>query len=211
MSKASQQIWFDNPNVGQRSRFVTLPGETGGRQFVLEYINQPFAGEQAVPPHIHTAVMETFEILRGRARYRLGSETKTAQAGDHVVMPPMVPHVHPWSDSDEELHVRQIAVSNPPDLQGLNAGIQAAITIQGLAKAGRVNAKGLPHLLQLGVLIDKTMPSTYLAGPPMALQRVMFSTLGWLGRLAGYETAYPEYGVVTAHGLEEPRRQMADG
>ena len=82
--------WFDNPNVGQRSRFVTLPGETGGTRFVLEYIDQPFAGEQAVPPHIHTAVTETFEILRGRARYRLGSETKTAQAGDRVVMPPMV-------------------------------------------------------------------------------------------------------------------------
>ena len=116
MSTASQQIWFDNPNVGQRSRFVTLPGETGGTRFVLEYIDQPFAGEQAVPPHIHTAVTETFEILEGRARYRLGSETKTAQAGDRVIMPPMVTHVHPWSDSDEELHVRQIAESSPPDL-----------------------------------------------------------------------------------------------
>jgi quercetin dioxygenase-like cupin family protein len=202
MSTASQQIWFDNPNVGQRSRFVTLPSETKGTRFVLEYINQPFAGEQAVPPHIHTAVTETFEILRGRARYRLGSETNTARAGDRVIMPPMVPHVHPWSDSHDELHVRQIAESSPPDLPGLNAGIQAAITIQGLAKAGRVNSKGLPNLLQLGVLIDETMPATYLAGPPMALQRVLFGTMGWLGRLAGYKTSYPEYGVVTANGLE---------
>src|ERR1700704_5746027 len=96
MSTASQQIWFDNPNVGQRSRLVTLPVETGGRRFVLEYIDQPFAGEQAVPPHIHTAVTETFEILEGRARYRLGSETKTARAGDRVVMPPMGTHGHPW-------------------------------------------------------------------------------------------------------------------
>jgi quercetin dioxygenase-like cupin family protein len=205
MSASSQQIWFDNPNVGQRSRWVTLPGETGGTRFVLEYINQPFAGEHAVPPHVHTAVIETFEILRGRARYRLGAETKTAQAGERVVMPPMVPHVHPWSDSDEELHVRQIAEANPPDLRGLNAGIQAAITIQGLAKAGRVNSKGLPNLLQLGVLIEKTMPATYLAGPPMALQRALFGMIGWLGRLAGYRTAYPEYGMVTANGLEMPR------
>jgi mannose-6-phosphate isomerase-like protein (cupin superfamily) len=205
MSTASQQIWFDNPNVGQRSRLVTLPGETGGSRFVLEYIDQPFAGEQAVPPHIHTAVTETFEILRGVARYRLGSETKTARAGDRVVMPPMVTHVHPWSDSSEELHVRQIAEASPPDLPGLNAGIQAAITIQGLAKAGRVNSKGLPNLLQLGVLIDKTMPATYLAGPPMVLQRVLFGMMGWLGRLAGYKTSYPEYGVITANGLEMPR------
>jgi quercetin dioxygenase-like cupin family protein len=205
MSTASQQIWFDNPNVGQRSRFVTLPGETGGARFVLEYIDQPFAGEQAVPPHIHTAVTETFEILRGRARYRLGSETRTAGAGDRVIMPPMVTHVHPWSDSDEELHVRQIAEADPPDLAGLNAGIQAAITIQGLAKAGRVNSKGLPNLLQLGVLIAETMPATYLAGPPMVLQHALFGMMGWLGRLAGFKTSYPEYGVVTADGLQVPR------
>ena len=108
--------------------------------------------------------METFEILKGRARYRLGSETKTAVAGERVVMPPLVPHVHPWSDSAEELHVRQVADANPPDLRGLNASLQAAITIQGLAKAGRVNAKGLPNLLQLGVLIETTMPATYLDG-----------------------------------------------
>jgi len=204
MSTASQEIWFDNPFVGQRSRMVTLPGETGGRQFVLEYINRPFGGENAVPAHVHSAYAETFEILKGHAKYRLGSETKSAVAGDKIVMPPMVRHVHPWSDSDEELHVRQVAEANPPDLRGLNASLQAAITIQGLAKAGRVNAKGLPNLLQLGVLIQTTMPATYLAGPPIAVQHLLFGTLGWLGTLAGYKTAYPEYGVLTAAGLEMP-------
>lgn len=198
------EIWFENPNVGQRSRIVTLPGETGGRQFVLEYVNQPFSGEHAVPAHMHTAYTETFEILKGRARYRLGADTKTAVARDRVVMPPLVPHVHPWSDSDEELHVRQVADANPADLRGLNASLQAAITIQALAKAGRVNAKGLPNLLQLGVLIASTMPATYLAGPPIALQRVLFGAMGWIGRMAGYKTGYREYGVITAAGLEMP-------
>jgi mannose-6-phosphate isomerase-like protein (cupin superfamily) len=204
MSIASQAIWFENPHAGQRSRIVTLPGETGGRQFVLEYINRPFGGEHAVPAHMHTAYAEVFEILEGRARYRLGSETKTAVAGERVTMPPRIPHVHPWSDSRVELRVRQVAYANPPDVRGLNASLQAAITIQGLAKAGHVNAKGLPNLLQLGVLIETTMPATYLAGPPIALQRALFGTLGWMGRLAGYKTAYPEYGVITAGGLEMP-------
>src|SRR4030095_4548562 len=96
----AQEIWFENPYAGQRSRIVTLPGETGGRQFLLEYINQPFAGEHAVPAHLHTTYLETFEILKGRARYRLGAATRTAVAGERVVMPPLVPHVHPWSDSN---------------------------------------------------------------------------------------------------------------
>jgi len=119
-------------------------------------------------------------------------------------MPPRVPHVHPWSYSNAELRVRQVAYANPPDIRGLNASLQAAITIQGLAKAGHFNAKGLPNLLQLGVLIETTMPATYLAGPPIALQRALFVTLGWMGRIAGYKTAYPEYGVITARGLEMP-------
>ena len=204
MSSATSEIWFENPVVGQRSRIVALPGEKAGRGFVLEYINRPFGGENAVPPHVHSAYMETFEILKGRARYRLGSETKTAVAGERVVMPPRIPHVHPWSDSDEELHVRQVAEADPPDLRGLNASLQAAITIQGLAKAGRVNAKGLPSLLQLGVLIETTMPATYLDGPPIVLQRFLFGLLGALGRVAGYKTAYPEYGVITPQGLAMP-------
>ena len=200
----ASEIWFENPYAGQRTRIVTLPGETSGRQFVLEYVNKPFAGEHAVPPHVHTTYMETFEILQGRARYRLGGDTLTAVAGDRVVMPPMVPHVHPWSDSAEELHVRQVANASPADLRGLNASLQAAITIQALAKAGRVNGKGLPNLLQLGVLIETTMPATYLAGPPIALQRVLFGALGWIGRAAGYRNAYQEYGVITADGLQVP-------
>jgi quercetin dioxygenase-like cupin family protein len=200
----ASEIWFENPHVGQRSRIVTLPGETGGHGFVLEYINRPFSGEHAVPAHVHTAYVETFEILKGRARYRLGGDTRTANAGDRVVMPAGVPHVHPWSHSAEELHVRQIAEVTPADLRGLNASLQAALTIQALAKAGRVNAQGLPNLLQLGVLIETTMPATYLAGPPIALQRVLFRALGWLGRAAGYKTSYPEYGVITADGLELP-------
>jgi mannose-6-phosphate isomerase-like protein (cupin superfamily) len=201
---ATTEIWFDNPAVGQRSRIITLPGETAGRGFVLEYINRPRAGEFAVPAHVHSSYLETFEILQGRARYRLGSDEKTAVVGERVVMPPRVPHVHPWSDSDEELHVRQIADADPPDLRGLNASLQAAITIQGLATAGRVNAKGLPSLLQLAVLVETTMPATYLAGPPIVLQRVLFGVLGGVGRLAGYKTAYPEYGVITPDGLSAP-------
>jgi len=206
MSATSQAVWFENPGAGQRSRIVTLPSETGGQRFVLEYINRPFGGEHAVPAHMHTGYTETFEILRGRARYRLGSETNTAEAGDRILMPPMVPHVHPWSDSAEELHVRQTADADPADLRGLNASLQAAVTIQGLAKAGRVNAKGMPSVLQLAVLVDTTMPATYLDGLPIPLQRVVFGSLGWLGRVAGYKTAYREYGVITATDLEMPAR-----
>src|SRR5215216_627625 len=103
----SGEFWLVNAAAGQRSRFTVLPGETGGRRFELEYINQPFCGETAVPAHIHTTFTEVFEILRGRAKYWIDGETCTAFTGDRILMPAGVPHVHPWSNSDEELHVRQ--------------------------------------------------------------------------------------------------------
>ena len=98
--------------------------------------------------------------------------------------------------------MRQIADAHPADARGLNASLQAAITIEGLAKSGQVNRKGLPNLLQLGVLLETTMPATYLAGQPIVLRRVLFRVLGRLGRLAGYTTAYPEFGVITALGVD---------
>lgn len=193
--------WFENAPMGQRARLLTLPGETGGRRFVLEYVNRPRTGRFAVPAHFHPAVTETFEVLSGRARYRVGADERTAETGAKLVFPPGVVHVHPWSDSDEELRVRQTAEADPPDLRGLLASLQAAITIFGLASAGRVNARGLPNPLQLAVLAETTIPATYLARAPRLLQRAGFTALAAVGRLAGLRAAYPEFGVLTPAGL----------
>jgi mannose-6-phosphate isomerase-like protein (cupin superfamily) len=205
MPMALQDVWFENPTVGQRSRILTLPGESGGQKFVLEYVTRLYGGEHANPAHLHTTFTETFEILKGRARYRLGSETKTAVAGERVEMPPMVPHQHPWSDSLQELHVRHTAVANPPNLRGLNASLQADITVQGLSRLGLVNGKGLPSLLQLAVLLDTTMPSTYLDGMSIPVQRLVYGALAPIGRLLGYKAAYREHGMITPGGFETPQ------
>ena len=122
--------WFENAPMGQRARLLTLPGETGGRSFVLEYVNRPRTGRYAVPAHVHPCVAERFEVLAGRARYRIGGEERSAEPGASLVFPPGVVHIHPWSDSDEELHVRQTAEAEPPDLAGLMASLQAAISDQ---------------------------------------------------------------------------------
>jgi len=198
-------MWFENRAMGQRTRLVTLPAQTSGRGFVLEIVTEPFAGKYGVPAHFHRATTETFEVLSGRARYRLGEVEGTAGPGERIVMPPMVPHIHPWSDSDEELHVRQIAECDPPDTRGLNASIQALVTVCGLASAGKVNRKGVPNLLQLAVLVQPTMPAAYVSGPPVAVQRILFGTLARIGRAVGYKQAYPEHGMLTERGFEPPR------
>ena len=141
MTQALAETWFDNVPMGQRTRFITLPFETAGRAFVREYITRPHMGKYAIPEHFHPTWTETFDILRGRARYRLGREEREAGPGEQVVLPPRVSHLHPWSASDEELHVRHIAVADPPDLRGLTASLQAILTIFALAGQGRVNRR----------------------------------------------------------------------
>jgi len=206
MTEPLSQVWFENPPMGQRLRIITPPSETGGKSFVMEYVNKPFTGQFSVPFHVHPTYTETFEIVTGHARYRVGSEEKKAGPGDRVVLPAGAPHIHPWSDSDEELRVRQTAEANPPDLRGLTASIQGAITIFGLAAAGRVNAKGAPNPLQLAVIIQTTVPATYLAGIPIPLQQFLLTVLSALGRAAGYRSAYPEYGILTEQGFERTPR-----
>jgi quercetin dioxygenase-like cupin family protein len=198
MAEALKERWFENAAMGHRARLVTLPSETAGRSFVLEYVNRPFAGEFAVPAHFHPATTETFEILQGRARYRIGGEERSAEPGERLILPAGMVHVHPWSASNEELHVRQVAVADPPDLAGLTASLQAAITIFGLATAGRVNSRGMPGLLQIAVLAETTMPATYVAGPPIAVQRLLIGGLAAIGRALGYRASYPEFGVLSA-------------
>jgi mannose-6-phosphate isomerase-like protein (cupin superfamily) len=202
VSTPIHQVWFENPKQGQRVRFLTLPAQTGGRGFTLEYVYRPFTGETAVPAHIHTAATETFDILAGEARYRLGRKEGSARRGDRIVLPAGVAHVHPWSVSADELHVRQTTEVDSPDGAGLVASLQALVTLFGLATAGKVNDKGLPNLLQLAVLIRSTMPATYIAGIPIAVQRLLFGGLARLGQALGYRTAYPGYGVLTEAGLQ---------
>jgi hypothetical protein len=52
------------------------------------------------------------------------------------------------------------------------------------------------------VLIRSTMPATYIAGIPIAVQRALFGGLARVGEAFGYRTAYPAYGVLTAAGLQ---------
>ena len=182
--------------MGQRARILTLPSETAGRSFVLEYINKPFAGQFALPPHFHPAWTETFDILAGHARCRIGGEEHDVPAGESVVMPPGAVHVHPWSASDKPLRVRHTAVADPVDERGLAAALQTILTIFWLASQGRVNRRGAPNLLQLAVLAETTMPATFVPGPPMAVQRVAIKLLAAVGRSLGYRVTYPGGGVL---------------
>jgi quercetin dioxygenase-like cupin family protein len=196
MKKITSGTWIENPVAGQKALLVKLPAETGGRYFEMEYICQPFTGKYAIPPHYHPLVTERFEILKGTARYMLNKVEKTANTGETIIFPPSIEHIHPWSDSDEELHVRMFSEADPPDLNSLNANLNTGITNFGLARAGKVDKNGLPNLLQQAVCGIKNIPGAVPAGMSPRSAKIIIGFLAWIGEMLGYHATYPEYGEV---------------
>ncbi|MFB6197003.1 MAG: cupin domain-containing protein, partial [Halobacteriaceae archaeon] len=66
-----------------------------------------------------------------------------------------------------------------------------------LAQTGRTDADGMPGLLQTAVVGDEYPDHTYRASPPVPVQKVLFSVLASVGRLAGYEGTHTHDDVVT--------------
>ena len=196
MKKISAGTWIENPVAGQRALFVKLPAETGGHYFEMEYICQPFTGKYAIPAHYHPACTERFEILSGKARYMLAKEEKSGAAGETVLFPPGIVHIHPWSDSNEELYVRMVSEANPPDRIGLNANINTGITNFGLARDGKVDKNGLPGILQQAVCGIKNIPGAVPAGMSPGTAKVVIGLLALVGSALGYRATYPQYGEV---------------
>lgn len=196
MKRVTTGVWLENTSTGERSMLVKLPVETGGRYFEIEYVCKPYAGKGSIPPHYHPTYTERFEILSGAARYMLGKEEHTAGAGETVVLPARIVHMHPWSDSNEELHVRMFSQADPPDVRGLNANINAAITHYGLASAGKVDKAGNESFLQRAVSGYSVLPGACVAGLSVPAARVVLGAFALVGRAAGYRVSYPEYGQV---------------
>lgn len=181
---------IENPLSGHRITLLVAPAATGGRSFQLEARIPPHSGREGIPRHLHPTASERFEIRGGRARFEYGTVAGELGPGDAVTMPANVPHLHPWSVSDEELVYVQTAVADPPALDLLENALQGLDTLFFLARHGKTNREGMASPLQMAVIGRAMMPGTYLANLPVAVQRLALPPLAALGRAAGYRLRY---------------------
>lgn len=182
-----------NPLTGQFVYVVVAPSDAGGRSFTLEWTIAARRGRDGVPAHVHPLASETFTVHSGQARYALAGEERDLGAGEQVVLPAGVPHIHPWSVSNEPLSYRQVAESPVPAERDLDAALEGLRTLFALANEGKTNAKGVPSLLQLAVIGRAMMPGTYLAKPPIAVQRAVLPVVAALGRALGFRPSYARH------------------
>jgi quercetin dioxygenase-like cupin family protein len=167
-----------DPARRQRYCFRRTAADTNGEMLQVEVWATRGAN---VPPHVHPSQEERFEVLAGAVTFWVDGERRPATAGDTVSAPPG--SVHAFENKGDEAHL-MVEVRPALDLQEF---LEAAA---GLSRARKITPRGIPKspraLLQLAVLARHFQPCTYLARPPLALQRALLWPLVQVARLLGY-------------------------
>ena len=101
MARAGETV--ENPATGERITFVQTAADTAGELLVMDDVwTRP--GHRA-PRHVHPEMEERWEVVSGRAAFRIGDEELEAGPGEVVVAPPGTPHVA-WNPTGGEVRLR---------------------------------------------------------------------------------------------------------
>lgn len=183
---------FEHPITKTRTVVLESDAETKGMGWLLEVTRYSKLGSD-LGEHLHQTWTETFEIIKGTAKYKLDGNEKTANAGESFVVEPNHFHIHPWNATDEELVYRQrnrFVESSPAAVQDI-LGIFATRT--GMARDG-IRFKGFPKLLfQSATIRTSIKHGNYVASPSMTTQKIIASTLGLFGEWLGYKAVDAKY------------------
>jgi quercetin dioxygenase-like cupin family protein len=101
MASGSRSV--ENPATGEVVTFVRTAAETGGE--LLEMEDTWVRADHSTAPHIHPKMEETWEVLSGRAGFRIGEREVELGPGETVSAPPGVVH-HAWNLSGGETRLR---------------------------------------------------------------------------------------------------------
>ena len=151
--------------AGELISIIRTGLETAGEVFEFEAVLP--SGLSGPPAHWHRVEQETFEVVEGRLRVRVGHAVRDLGPGESVTVAPGT--VHAFSNPTGQ-QVRVITRETP-------AG-QLEAQLRVMASAGR-----LPPLLRLAEVNARNGFSFFLAGVPEFPQRLLWQGLAGLARL----------------------------
>ena len=180
---AQTQHVISNPVIGHRITFLQTAEETNGELLQVEYAVEQPEKKPKIPLHAHFRCEERFEVVEGTLGVVLDGAQQILACGESVTIAPGIAHTF-WNAGDGEM--RFITDVRPP------GGLQTYWeTVFGLACDGKVNANGMPNLLQLGVVAP--LADSYDPRLSKVMSRALIAVLGQIGRLWGYKARYPHY------------------
>jgi mannose-6-phosphate isomerase-like protein (cupin superfamily) len=183
---ASRGDLYENRVTGERA--VVLRGDVdgGGLSGLVHLTVMP--GGAVVGEHVHPAMDERFRVVSGRLQTRIAGIDGELGPGEDALATAGI--AHDWWNAGT-VPAGVIVELSPAD---------------GLANAGRTNAKGLPSPLQLALTASEFSDVIQMTKPPAAIQRAAFTALGAVARRRGLRATYPE--LLEPHGKVEPDAEM---
>ena len=178
MARTNEEIV--NPRTGQRMIFRQTAADTNGTLLQIETINPPGPAE---PEHIHPEQVSSAEVLAGALTFNVAGTVRRVPAGEKIVIPAGVPHYF-WNDGEEDGRA----------IQELRPALRTEdffTTWFALARDDKLNAKGMPPLLQMVALVQPYARVMRPTSPPWPVLRLTAWVLGPLARARGYRAIYP--------------------
>ena len=183
---------FEHPKTKTHTVVLESDAEMNGMGWLLEVTRYSKLGSD-LGEHLHQTWTETFEIIKGTAKYSLDGIEKTVNEGESFIVEPGHFHIHPWNADKEELVYRQHNRFDKPNPAAVQDILGIFATRTGMAHDG-IRLKGFAKLLfQSATIRTAIKHGNYVASPSMAAQKVLGATLGLLGELLGYKAVQAKY------------------
>jgi len=179
-------MMIENPAAGDSIVFVATR-EDDSPTLILDMTT--IAGASGPPAHRHPVSSERFEVQEGAIVVEADGRSHTLAAGQEFTVAPGVRHKftsHPEIDGRT-----RVTLDVPGQMEDF------LVTFYELARAGRVDATGLPSLQQIaltGGAIQRDLRPTIA---PWIAQRFLFALLGPVARRRGLKPFYT-WGELTA-------------
>jgi mannose-6-phosphate isomerase-like protein (cupin superfamily) len=157
---------IESPRIGQTITFIRTAADTAGAELVIEARMRPGA---FMPPHVHLLQEEDFEVLDGTGTFKVAGKKILAGPHEHVHVGAGVAHRF-RNASPTDVHIRGT----------LRPALRTEDLFECLFRlgaAGHVNRLGAPNPWTTAALIREFREEFfYLAGVPIALQRLLAGT-----------------------------------
>jgi quercetin dioxygenase-like cupin family protein len=170
----------ENKVTKERFEYLETSDATEGKSFKFRVT----VGKGAFFPvcHVHPSQDEKFTLEKGQLRLKVMGKERFLNPGDELLIKKGTPHQ--WWNIAEGESVMIIELTPAGNTE------EFIKQLAYLAGTGKCDKIGLPSILQTLAWMNKY--ETYLAGPPVFMQKFAGAILGPVMRLIGYKDYYPE-------------------
>ena len=161
-----------NPRTGQRMEFVREEPDV----LEMQTVNPP--SSEPEPEHVHPRQASGARVTSGALMFEVDGAQRLVREGESIEIPANTPHRF-WNEGTDDAHA----------VQWFRPALKTRAffeTFFALARAGKLDERGMPSLLQLAVMIPVFADEIRPTRPPWPVQRAAAAILAPVARRRGY-------------------------